>query len=252
MKNVVFIPNISVGDGRSNPYKYSIASWKKWCEKNDCDLVVFDTLLCDIKDMKITWQRYHVLEILENSDIEYDQVLMVDADTIVHPDCPNFFEMTDRKFTAVHNEGSYDWICRSIENYNKHLFPGKIPFEYWEYINTGFMIFNKDHKKFLKEFLKFYEDNKETIINLQETYHVGTCQPVMNYFARNKNIEMKLLPYEFNMTDLPRKEILDEEMTMTKVGWIYHFCAISPDFKQQFGDVEHWMKKTYEHFHGSL
>ena len=26
MRNVVFIPNINLGDGRSNPYDYSIAS----------------------------------------------------------------------------------------------------------------------------------------------------------------------------------------------------------------------------------
>jgi len=41
MKNIVFIPNINLGDNRSNPYKYSIASWKKWCDKNNCDLIVF-------------------------------------------------------------------------------------------------------------------------------------------------------------------------------------------------------------------
>ena len=51
MKNVVFIPNINLGDNRSNPYKYSIASWKKWCEKNNCDLVVFDEPICNVEDM---------------------------------------------------------------------------------------------------------------------------------------------------------------------------------------------------------
>ena len=54
------------------------------------------------------------------------------------------------------------------------------------------------------------------------------------------------------MTDLPRKEILDEELTMTKVGWIYHFCAIPQHIQKQTGNVEYWMKKTYEHFHGPL
>ena len=57
MKNVVFIPNINLGDGRSNPFKYSIASWEKWCDKNDCDLVILDKPICDVEQMKITSQR---------------------------------------------------------------------------------------------------------------------------------------------------------------------------------------------------
>ena len=250
MRNVVFLPNINLGDGRSNPYKFSIKSWKYWCNKNDCDLVVFDTPICDVKDMKITWQRYYAMEILDNSEINYDQVLMVDADTVVHPNCPNFFEMTEHKFTAVHNDGSYDWVLRSMENYHKHLFyDTEIPFNFWEYINTGFLIFNSRHKQFLKEFLNFYDEHKDLIINLQETYHVGTCQPVMNFFLRLKNIETKLLPYEFNMVDLSRKEILNNEFTMTKMGWIYHYNAIPQEFQKSYGTVSDWMERTYKYLY---
>ena len=135
MQNIVFMMDIDIGgDGRyaSNRrfgYKYSIDSWKKWCDKNDCELFVMNDLLADNDEMGICWQRFHLFDILESNEINYDQVLMVDADTIVHPDTPNFFEMTEHKFTAVHNEGCYDWICRSIENYDKYLFPGDVPFE---------------------------------------------------------------------------------------------------------------------------
>ena len=245
-KNIVFLPCIDAGDGRNSPYQYSIDSWKKWCNTNDCSLVTMDQLICPVEEMKITWQRYHVLEILEHSDIEYDQVLMVDADTIVHPDTPNFFKKTNHKLTVVHNEGCYDWIIRSMENYHKHMFSEKpLPFNFWEYINTGFLIFNKSHRLFLKEFIEFYQLNKKLILTLQSTYYVGTCQPVFNFFLRNKKIDHTFLPYEYNMCDLPRKEILDEQLTMTKVGWIYHYNAIP----QEFGKPEHWMKKTYEHLY---
>ena len=63
---------------------------------------------------------------MDANDIEYNQILSVDADTIVHPDCPNFFEMTEGKMCGVHNEGSYDWIIRSIENYGKYFFNGHV------------------------------------------------------------------------------------------------------------------------------
>ena len=39
-KNVVFMLAVKVPQypWRSEPYKYGIASWKKWCDKNDCEL----------------------------------------------------------------------------------------------------------------------------------------------------------------------------------------------------------------------
>ena len=56
MKNVIFIPNINLGDGRNNPYHYSVKSWKYWAENNNCELLVLDELLYPVDYMKITWQ----------------------------------------------------------------------------------------------------------------------------------------------------------------------------------------------------
>ena len=39
-----------------------------------------------------------------------NQVLIVDADTIIHPDTPNFFNETDGKFGVVVNNGCYEWV----------------------------------------------------------------------------------------------------------------------------------------------
>ena len=62
------------------------------------------------------------LDILDKNKVKYDQVLYVDADTIIHPNAPNIFEKTDHKFCAVRNFGCMDWVCRSLENYSKILF----------------------------------------------------------------------------------------------------------------------------------
>ena len=49
MKNIVFIPNIKVGDGnRSVSYQYSINSWKHFCDKYDCELLVWEDLLLSL------------------------------------------------------------------------------------------------------------------------------------------------------------------------------------------------------------
>ena len=75
-KNVVVIPwverekninNIGSGKaGRTKGYKYGIDSWKKWCKKHDVDFFLMSELMVDESEMLITWQRWYVLEILEN------------------------------------------------------------------------------------------------------------------------------------------------------------------------------------------
>ena len=42
-----------------------------------------------------------------------------------------------------------------------------------------------------------------------------------------------------------RKEILNEQLTFTKIGWVYHFNAI-PDQLDGYDKTEYWMKRTYE------
>ena len=242
------------GEGRYSsdrrlPYKYSINSWKQWAEKNDCELFVLNDLIMEKEKMSICWQRYYLFDILDSNSIEYDQVLMVDSDTIVHPDCPNFFEMTEHKYTGVHNDGSYDWILRSLENYSKYIFDGKM-IDWWKYVNGGFQIVNKKHRQFFQDVISFYFVNQNNLVNLQETFHTGTDQTPLNFLLNIHDIDVKLLPYEFNMTDLVRKEILDEGLTFTKIGWVYHYCAIPNNHNQEA--TLYWMKKTYEHFYGEL
>tara|TARA_E500000305_G_scaffold94884_2_gene84031 strand:+ start:1493 stop:2983 length:1491 start_codon:yes stop_codon:yes gene_type:complete len=252
-KNVVFMMDVDLdGEGRYSserrlPYKYSIDSWKKWCDKNDCDLFVLNDLIVDKEEMSVCWQRYYLFEILDANDINYDQILMVDSDTIVHPNCPNFFDITEHKYVGVHNEGSYDWILRSIENYSKYIFNNK-SIDWWKYINGGFQIVNKKHKEFFQDIISFYYSNKDNLIKLQNTFHTGTDQTPINFLLQNKNIELKILPYEFNMCDMMRKEILNNELTMTKIGWVYHYNCIPKEFGSPLG----WMKKTYDHLYGSL
>ena len=246
MKNIVFMPLIKLND-RSNPYHYSYKSWKKWCDKNNCHLFVLEDLIHEIDYMKITWQRYHLFDILDANEIDYDQVLMIDADTIVHPDCPNFFEMTDNKYVGVHNNGSYDWVCRSIENYSKHIFNGKM-IDCWSYINGGFQIVNKNHKDFFKKVLNFYFQNRDNLVTMQNTFFVGSDQTPINFLLDINEISCKLLPYEFNMVDMSRKEILDEQLTMTKVGWIYHYNAIPNNNNGVL--TNYWMEKTYKYLYG--
>tara|TARA_Y100001963_G_scaffold29745_1_gene40474 strand:+ start:5734 stop:6507 length:774 start_codon:yes stop_codon:yes gene_type:complete len=253
MRNIVFIPNINLGDGRNNSYHYSVKSWKAWCDKNDCELLVWEDLLYPVEYMKITWQRYYLFDILDSNDIEYDQILMVDADTIVHPECPNFFEITDGKYCGVMNNGDYEWVLRSIGEFGDELFDG-MRIKPWNYINGGFQIVNKNHKKFFETMKKFYDINSKQILGAIEKIRAGTDQTILNFMLHKEEIDIKILPNHYNLQDLFRKNtiVIDKEIQHWMIdrlyfldaGWVYHFNAIPPNIMNR--DVSYWMTRTYE------
>ena len=254
MKNVVFIPNINLGDGRSESYNYSIQSWKHFCDKYDCELLVLDELLFPIEHMKVTWQRFYLFDLLK--DVDYDQILMVDADTIVHPNCPNFFELTNHEYSAVVNNGSFEWVKRSVDKYSELMFDNKVPFKLWEYINCGFQIVNKKHKPFFEYVKNYYESKQDLIRNSIERVKAGTDQTIINFLLREQNIKINYLPISYNLQDLNSKQLLflDERMwfkddiIFKDCGWVYHFNAIPPNPMNR--DAKYWIKRTYEELYG--
>ena len=254
-KNLVFMMDIDIkGDGRyassrREAYKYSISSWKKWCDKNDCELFVLNDLILENDRMGICWQRYYLFDILDANEIKYDQIAMVDADTIIHPDTPNFFEMTDGKLCGAQFDGSWDWVLRSLENYSKYIFNGYM-MHWWEYFDCGFIVVNKNHKQFFQDIISFYFVNQDNLIKVQETFYGGTDQTPVNMLVHEKGVDLKLLPYEFNMNDMNRKEILGDDLLFTKIGWIYQYNAIPNNKDNQL--TNYFMEKTYKHFYGDL
>jgi hypothetical protein len=242
--NIVYIINITTDKkpGRTIPYKFGIESWKRWCEKHNAKLVVLEDAILPYEDLRPNWHKVFIFDLLNRANIDYNKILIVDADTIVHPNSPNFFEIDENKFCVVNNVGSYDWMFRSIENYKKYIF-NNYDFDVTKYFNSGVLILNKSHEKFFNKVKDFYFKNKDSLIKMQETFFTGTDQPVLNFLCQMENIEMKFLPYEFNMQDLNRREALTENMPYIDFGHIFHFNAIpnnSDNSKTIF-----WMEKTF-------
>ena len=250
MKNVVFIPNIDLGNGRNKSYEYSIQSWKHFCDKNNCELFLLEDLVTDVKIMPIVWQRYFSIDILDNSDIDYDQVLIADADTIVHPDCPNLFEETNGLYSAVMNDGDYEWVNKSISQYGGRFF-NKDRFETWRYVNGGLQIFNKSHKDYLTGLLSWYNTNSDELLKVFGEWN--SCDQTCIYFYReSQDLPMTILPGCYNLQDLARKNLLyfhpqqwwSDELHFLKNGWIYHFNAIPQNPMNR--DSNYWIERTYK------
>ena len=268
MKNVVFMPNIDLGNGRADAYHYSAKSWKSWCNKHNTEFVEWTEPLMDVGAHKsgmdgynkfpIIYQREWVFDILEHNGIDYDQVLIIDADTIVHPDCPNFFERTNHEYTAVVCNGCYEWVTRSIDGWGYHMFPDYEKPKVWEYFNTGFIIVNKKHKPFFKELQNFYLENKEKLYDIRtnkkyKKYPIpGVGQTCVNFLVKKHKIKIRYLPERYNLQDMFRKNLLhiigfswwEDELLFLDVGWVYHFNSIPQNPMNR--DANYWIQRTYE------
>jgi len=244
-KNIVFIIDIKRDGKTKKEYQYSIDSWKHFCKKYDHELLIMDAPVVDPNYMGVIWQRYFLFDILDSNEIDYDQILIVDADTIIHPDSPDVFELTDHKYCLVNDDGDFDWILRSMENYQHHLFPNQPIFNCFEYYNSGFQIVNKTHREFFNTMREFYNQNSNTILWCQKTYGVGTDQTPLNYLLRQENVDVKTLSYKFNMSCMFAKEIVNEQFQHTKSGYVMHFNGLpNKDIS-----VPYWMEKTYKYLY---
>jgi len=238
MTNVVFL----VAIGNKTEYEVCKQSWKKWCDKHGVELVVLDQEIRPKEEMFYNFQRYYMFELLDNMGIDYDGVLTVDCDTLIHPNTPNFFETTDRdKLYMVKDNGSYDWIIRGLEWY-KHLFTND-GFDIFEYSNSGFQLMGKKHKDFYTKMLELWEERGDEIIEISEKYGLGKEQAIWNWMIREHDIEYELLPYKYNMTNMATKEILNINI-FTKLGWIYHFNGLEG---KEEGSVRRVMEETYRY-----
>ena len=254
--NIIFIPNINTGNNRNTPYHYSVKSWQKWSEQyDDVKVIEWDEPIMDPNEFKITLQRYWVHDILKHNEVEYEQVLIVDADTIIHPDCPNFFNETEDKFGVVVNNGCYEWTTRSIKQWGDNLFPNEPQVKPWKYFNGGFQITNKKHIPFYKLVQDYYLNNINQINVLTKQIKAGTDQTIINYLTQQNNINTIYMPEAYNLQDLFKKGILHlpeysgfpDELRFLEAGYVYHFNGIPRN--QHNRDVPYWMERTYKHLY---
>ncbi len=251
MTNVVFQVNIK-GHRTKPEFDFSTKSWSNWCESRGIEHFVLTDPIYDLNYMNANWHKFFVLELLEKQGVEYEQVCIVDADTIVHPDCPNFFDISENKFGVVQSDGCYEWVNRSINLYHQHFFP-KVSLKTWTYFNSGFMILNQSHRQFCDDVYNFYNENRDKIIDAQKTFLVGTDQTPINFLTRQHDIELKWLPNAYNLHDPYRKNLLhldpsnwwpDNLDNLFNSGWVYHFNAVPANGMERHAG--YWIERTFK------
>jgi hypothetical protein len=254
-KNVIWWPALTNPDhlkkyGGFEYYEYSRKSWEYWCKKNNCIFVPFtNPIENDFTQYRPQWQKcLYVFDELDRLGIEFDQIALIDSSAIVKWNCPNFFEITDRKFVGWRDNDNLKWVYESIQGY-KSLFDD-YELDISKYINSGFMIFNESHRDFFKDLKHLYLNKKNKFIELQDgKVRKGNDQTPINYLLQINNIDIKLdLPILYNLRHMDRNELFgfnwqlneDETPFYIKYGYVWRFTGIPKDKRTEF------MKNTWD------
>ena len=247
-KNVIFwvgIKNEAHNDkyGNFEYFEYSKNTWKHFCKRFNCEFVEFnEPYQKDLFRCRVNWQKaIYVFDILEQKNIEYDQIAIVDSTCMYRWDAPNFFKLTDHKFTAWRDNDNLNWVYQSVKGYEE-FFNYKLDIS--KYINSGFIIFNESHKAFFKSFKELFETNQDFFIDAESnTVKKGTEQTPLNYWLQINNIEVKTdLPVAFKLTHLHRKDLFsynwqlndDNRPFFIKYGYNWIFNGIPKDARSNF------------------
>ena len=127
-KNVVWwigVKNEQLSDkyGGFEYFEHSRKTWEYWCKKNDVLFVPFEEPVEeDLFKFRVNWQKaIFVFDEMDKRGIEYNQIALVDSSSMIKWDTPNFFDMTDDRFTAWVDNDNLKWIYESIPVSYTHL-----------------------------------------------------------------------------------------------------------------------------------
>jgi hypothetical protein len=226
---------------------YGIATWKWWCHHNGAEFVLLSKRpggpqFANVAPSVTRWLAPE--ELLEGRADA--RVAVVDADTMVRWDTPDFFGAAEDPVAAV-RDISPDWIYRSIKAHQR-LFPTtKLP--WWEYFNSGLVVLSTRHLPALRVFADLYRYRHAEVQQVQADSSVGYDQTPLNLAFRSCGQPVRFLDAPFNAIrcfplsyDLMHKFEFSstpdwtrfEEVAFARAGtfdfvehsYVWHFCNI--------------------------
>lgn len=205
MKNLVCMISFKKPNQQEQPFvENTTFAWKKWCDKNNVDFLLWEDPLFDVNDVMPIVQRCYIFDLLEENKKEYDQICWVGHDTFPMWYCPNFFEMTNGNFTCALDTGEPHQLNRSIRMVRTNWFPEITDVCWANYFNADFLIFNKMHKPILSDLFEFYKKEVKETRNwyrINQSTDFGDDQTIINFLVRKYKYPITYLPRSFNVMD---------------------------------------------------
>ena len=175
----------------------AVATWTWWCARHGIEFIVIDNVdeaesLASAPPTVLRWFAPRQLIAQRGPETK---IAIVDADTMIRWDTPDFFDIAGDFFAAV-RAGHPGWIARSIGAF-QHLFPG-VHIQPHEYVNSGVVVLGLGQLPMLDHFCRFYREHQDELETLFVLNDVGTDQPLLNYALHEHREPVRLLDRRFN------------------------------------------------------
>jgi hypothetical protein len=185
------LATIAIGESYLNSWEtYSLPTWKKYCEKHELGLVVFDEDLIDKTSpawKKATWQKMLMGIYLAEHLQKVNNVCYIDSDFLINYHAPDIFDFYDPAtigLVSQYTNMPYKEmeVRRRIAYFRHHYYDTKYPldsalfmslqqiFEYHglavqsNYACAGLIVFNiQNHSALMKSWFEKYDRNIESI-----------------------------------------------------------------------------------------
>jgi len=240
--------------------KFGQATWRWWCRRHNVEFAALDQPLggAPFAELPPTVQRWLAPEMLLREYGREARIAIVDADTMIRWDAPDFFEPAGDGFAAV-RAMSEAWGQASIRAY-QHLFPETV-LTMAEYFNAGFVALGAGQLKTLRVFTDFALERWEELRAVQISGNFGSDQTPLNFVLRREREPVTWLSPRFNMLQSARsvasvlshkalvcevtEEILERAFGVPGVfdfigeGYVWHFTT-SAQFRYPI------MQRTWE------
>lgn len=178
--------------------RFSELTWRWWCRKKGIEFVSIDEPLGskEVRDLPPTFQRWFALQTLLSQYGRDAQIAIVDADTMIRWDTPDFFDLADTEFAAVRDPFS-TWTYASIRAY-QHLFPD-VFVPWWDYFNTGLVVLNAKHRELTQTLIEFVLHHDTELAQISNPWGYGDDQTLLNFILRQRRIPILFLEATYNI-----------------------------------------------------
>jgi hypothetical protein len=178
--------------------KYGQATWRWWCKQRGIEFVILDRPLGGeaFELMPPTIQRWLAPADLLREYGRDTRIALIDADTMIRWDAPNFLDLEESHLAAGHGK-NISWIGRTISAYQKffpnvHLSPSN-------YFNSGVVILGEEQVQTLKSFTEFARIHWPELRAIQKSGNFGSDQTPLNFIVCREREPIYFLPSIFNM-----------------------------------------------------
>lgn len=209
MNNLVVMPNFKEYSTKEDTLaiKNSKFLWEVWCKKYGHDFLVIEEPVCSFETVVPQQQKMYVMDILDNSGIEYDQILEVDHDTYPTPTCPDVFKITNNEFSAALDNGFGPQLNRLMILFRDNWFKNNTFVRWDTYFNSGFIIYNKSHREVFKRTQEWYFKYRKEFAVVNKADDLND-QTIINYILSDMGFKLNILPRSYNVLDFHMERFL--------------------------------------------